>query len=475
MNFEPVIGFEVHVEPTTQSKMFCRCSAQYFGAPPNTITCPICLGLPGALPVPNRVGIEACVKLGIALGCQINERSLFERKHYFYPDLPKGFQISQYKSPFCTNGVLKLNKKSIRVNRVHMEEDTAKLLHQGTETLIDFNRSGVPLIEVVSDPDLRSPDETKEALVKLQQIIRYLNVSFADMEKGTMRCEVNISVRKAGTNVLPPYRVEIKNLNSFRAVEDSIRYEINRQSKALSAGESLNQETRGWDEHKKVTVIQRSKEEAHDYRYFPEPDIPPVLLSKDEIKSIRKSIPELPDDARARFIEQYKLTDADANLLTETKDMADFFDEAATLAPDQIRAVSVWMSGEVRRRLNEKNLTLVSTKLAPAALVELVTFVNDKTITPATAKELLPEMMESGIMPQKLVEQHGVSVVRDTGQLDEVVRKVVEQNAKAVADYKAGKTQALSFLLGQIQRELKGQGDTGRIKKILLQILTHLA
>src|SRR3990167_5936725 len=325
--YETIIGIEIHVELNTKTKMFCRCSADYFGKEPNTHTCPVCLGLPGALPFINAEAIKKCIQIGLALGCTINDQSYFERKNYFYPDLAKGFQVSQLVKPLCINGTLTLDSgKIIRVNRAHQEEDTGKLTHQGAETLIDFNRSGVPLVEVVTEPDFSSSEEVREYAQKLQQIFRYLGVFNADMERGDMRLEANVSVRPEGQTELPPYRVELKNINSFRFMVAAIEYEIKRQIKALEAGEKLSQETRGWNEDKKETYLQRSKEEAHDYRYFPEPDLPELRIEESRVKSLESSLPELPWDKSKRFVNEYEIKEADAQILTETKELADFFE-----------------------------------------------------------------------------------------------------------------------------------------------------
>ncbi|MGH7203661.1 MAG: Asp-tRNA(Asn)/Glu-tRNA(Gln) amidotransferase subunit GatB, partial [Candidatus Levyibacteriota bacterium] len=330
--YKPIIGLEVHVELKTQSKMFCSCSAYYFGEEPNSHTCPVCLGLPGALPVPNKLAIEWCIKIALALNCKINEFSKFDRKNYFYPDLSKGYQISQYDLPFGYEGFIELsNKKRIGITRVHMEEDTGKLSHQDVNgkkvSLIDFNRSGVPLVEIVTEPDFDNATDVKEYLEKLQQIVRYLDVSNADMEKGEMRLEPNISLTLVPKQ-LPNYKVEVKNINSFKFVEKAITYELKRQEEILEKGETPAQETRGWDDNRQITFSQRSKEDAHDYRYFPEPDIPPILTSKAEISNIEKSVPELPAKKIARFVADYELPLYDAEILSREKSLADFFEES---------------------------------------------------------------------------------------------------------------------------------------------------
>ncbi|MDP3998092.1 MAG: Asp-tRNA(Asn)/Glu-tRNA(Gln) amidotransferase subunit GatB [bacterium] len=465
--YQPIIGLEIHVELKTKSKMFCRCSAQYFGEEPNTHVCPVCLGLPGALPVPNKQAIEWCVMLGMALNCQIPSFSKFDRKNYFYPDLPKGYQISQYDLPFCTKGWVEVGGKKIEIRRVHQEEDTAKLIHQfgisndkspakgearqrrqtsnEGSTLIDFNRSGVPLVEVVTEPDIPSAAEAKLFLQKLQQIIRYLGISDCDMEKGSMRLEPNVSLRKyqpkrsegaqgftptaQNDKSLPPYKVEVKNINSFRFVERAIEYEIKRQTETLEKGGIPVQETRGFDEKKMATLPQRGKEEAQDYRYFPEPDIPLIRWRTEELKNIRAQIPELPDAKLARFVREYNLPEYDAVILTATPPIADYFEELAKvgkshgLTPKQLANVLV-------------NKKVDTEKILPAELVEMLL-------------------------------QKSQAPIIDKAELGKIVEQVLHDNPAAVADYKKGKSQSIMFLVGCVMRVAKGQADAGMIKKML--------
>lgn len=423
--FAPVIGLEVHVELKTKSKMFCGCLADYFGHKPNTHCCPVCLGLPGALPVPNEKAIEWCVMLGLALNCKIPPVSKFDRKNYFYPDLPKGYQISQYDTPLCVNG--KLGK--IRIRRVHMEEDTGKLIHTEEGTLIDFNRSGVPLVEIVTEPDIHSAQEARIFLQKLQQIIRYLEISDADMEKGSMRLEPNISIKAKSDKGLPSYRVEVKNINSFRFVERTIDYEIKRQEELLSHGEKIKQETRGFDPQKGITLPQRGKEEAQDYRYFPEPDIPPMRWDKDSILKLQVQIPELPDAKLIRFTREYSLSEYDANILTTSLPLANYFEESIKvgkehgLSPKQIANVLI------NRKINLE-------EVLPAELIQMIL----QKVTPPTVKE---------------------------EELKKIIKKVLLDNQKAVSDYKSGKTQALMFLVGQVVKETKGKADATTIKNLI--------
>lgn len=434
--YEPIIGLEIHVELSTKSKMFCQCDADWFGKEPNTHVCPVCLGMPGALPMPNKAAIESVIKIAKALGCEINKHTKFDRKHYFYPDLPKGYQISQYDQPFGEHGKVTLmvrnpqtkefEEKSFRLRRVHMEEDTGKLIHSGDDTLIDFNRSSVPLVEIVTEADFHNSDDVKAFLEELQTIIRYLGVSDADMEKGSMRLEPNISVRKKGTEGFPPYKVEVKNINSFNFVKKAIDYEVDRHIEILETGKYPDQETRGYNENKGITVSQRSKEEAHDYRYFPEPDIPPFELSDEFLQGIFETIPDLPMQRMNAYISEYNIKPADAFLITRNAQTANYFDELlaedADIEPQKLANLLI----------NKK----ISTDLLPANFVqEAVAMSQAKTV--------------------------------DAGLLAQVVDKVLAANEKSVTDYKAGKTNAIMFLVGQVMREMKGQADAGAVKATL--------
>jgi aspartyl-tRNA(Asn)/glutamyl-tRNA(Gln) amidotransferase subunit B len=437
-NYQPVIGLEIHIELATQSKMFCGCPADHFGVKPNTHCCPVCLGLPGALPVPNKKAIEWTIVLGLALGCEIPSESKFDRKNYFYPDLPKGYQISQYDLPLCLGGKMMLgNGKEIRIRRVHLEEDTGKLLHTeidgGKCTLIDFNRSGVPLLEVVTEPDFENIEEVDEFLKKLQRIVRYLEISSADMEKGSMRLEPNISVRPDGQKELPIYKVEVKNINSFRFAKKAIEYEILRQIKLLEKGETPPQETRGWNEPKNETFSQRSKEEAQDYRYFPEPDIPPMSFDETQVSKLRDQIPELPDAKTARFIKKYGLSEYQANILTETKELADYFDKALKAATDQkIHGIQIanWL---INKKSDIQNVT-------PESLIEQIII----------SKETMDVSDED---------------------LEKAVNEVLAENQKAVEDFKKGKTGVLGFLIAGVVKKLGPKTDRQTIAKRLQEKL----
>lgn len=426
MKYQPVIGLEVHVELKTKSKMFCSCSTDYFGKKPNTHTCPVCLGLPGALPVPSKLAIEWCIKIGLVLNCRINELSKFDRKNYFYPDLAKGYQISQYDQPFCLKGEVALNSgKKIGITRVHMEEDTGKLSHVGSESLIDFNRSGVPLVEIVTEPDFVSSEEVTEYLKKLQQIVRYLEVSNADMEKGDMRLEPNISLRPEDSKDLPKYKIEVKNINSFRFVGKAIEYEIKRQTEILRKGQTPIQETRGWNEDKNCTISQRSKEEAHDYRYFPEPDIPRIQTSAFGVQNL----PELPDQKLERFIKEYGLNQNQAMILTESKEMADFFEKAVG---DRQQAI-VFANYLINRKVDIN-------KVSPE---EIITEIANKT----------------------------VGIISDDQELEKIAKEVIAENEKSVADYKAGKLPAIQALIGGVMKKIAGKADPGKVKEILEKLL----
>jgi len=447
MKYTPVIGLEVHVELKTASKMFCGCSAEYFGKQPNTHTCPVCLGLPGALPVPNKKAIDWCVMIALALNCKINTTSKFDRKNYFYPDLSKGYQISQYDQPFGEHGFIKLSGgKIIGITRVHMEEDTGKLTHADVKgekvSLIDFNRSGVPLVEIVTEPDFESAEEVVEYLKKLQQIVRYLGVSNADMEKGDMRLEPNISLRKCNTTNttnntnkpisnkdLPPYKVEVKNINSFRFVEKAIHFEIKRQAEILDRGETPPQETRGWNEIKHTTVLQRSKENAHDYRYFPDPDIPTIMFTDKQIADLKKQLPELPDAKLERFIKAFGLSSYDAEILAREQSLADYFEESVTVGKEHGVNPKQIANMIINKKVNADDTM-------PAGLIEL--------IKAETAFEQVDETA-----------------------LTKIVHEILKEQEKAVRDYKSGKEPVIMFLLGQVMRKFGKKVDTQMVKAFL--------
>ncbi len=447
-DFETIVGLEIHVELSTNTKMFCGCANPTLQDKPNTRTCPVCLGLPGALPYPNLQAIEDCVKIGLALNCSVNKDSFFERKNYFYPDLAKGFQTSQYLHPFGEKGYLEIEvrgeKRKIGITRVHMEEDTGKLTHstlqqaQGRQdekevSLIDFNRSGVPLVEIVTEPDIRSGEEAKIFLTELQKIIRYLRVSDADMEKGHMRLEPNISLRKKGETTLPKYKVEVKNINSFKFVDKAIQFEQVRHQELLEKGETPIQETRGWNEFKNITVSQRSKEEAHDYRYFPEPDIPPITITEDQLEKISKEIPELPQKRTRRFVEELLLSHYNAEILTRDYDIADFFEEAVKIGrTHNVGAVAI-ANFIINRKVETQNIE-------PAQLIA------------------------------EFIKQTSVYQLSDT-KLIETIKIVLEENPDAVNAYKSGKVQILGFLIGQVRKAVPEANDTEQIRNKLAEML----
>jgi aspartyl-tRNA(Asn)/glutamyl-tRNA(Gln) amidotransferase subunit B len=487
MDFETIIGLEVHAQLLTKSKMFCRCSADYANAPPNTHVCPVCLGMPGVLPVINRQAVEYTIMTALALHCTISDYTKFDRKNYPYPDLMKGYQISQYDAPIGRGGWLTIEvdgeKRKIGIIRVHLEEDVAKLLHRtspegGDYSLIDVNRSGVPLMEIVSEPDLRSPEEARQYLIKLRSILQYLGVSTGNMEEGSFRCDANISIRPKGSSE-PLAKVEVKNMNSFKAVYQAMDYEAKRQRKAAAEGKKLIQETRGWVEAKGKTVAQRSKEYAHDYRYFPEPDLPPLVISREWVEEIRAKLPELPEERRERFMAQYGLPLYDASLLTASKAMADYFEESTRTAQfkklPQDRAakeVSNWLLGEVSRILNANNIDMAEfrKRVSPERLLGLISS-SHGVINLATAKSVLEEMFQTGKDAQEIIAQRGLSQISDAGELEGIITQVIDANPQAVADFKSGKEAALKFLVGQVMRATKGRANpqvaAGMLKKKL--------
>ncbi len=471
MKYLPIIGLEVHVELKTKSKMFCRCSTDIFSKSPNTYTCPVCLGLPGALPVPNKTAIDWCIKIALALNCTINEFSKFDRKNYFYPDLSKGYQISQYDLPFGHDGFIELaNKKRVRIRRVHMEEDTGKLIHQEIDgqkvSLIDFNRSGIPLVEIVTEPDFNTGEDVKEYLQKLQQIVRYLDVANADMDKGEMRLEPNISLYchpecSEGSSLatkkdssalpqndieLPNYKVEVKNINSFRFVEKTIAYEIKRQQELLEKGETPAQETRGWDEVRQKTFSQRMKEEAQDYRYFPEPDIPPIITSKKQISTLKDQMPELPVQKLDRFEKEYGISSYDAEILTRDKSLADYFEETVAICHPELVSGSPILS-KMPKQVRHDNM-LTPKDIANAMIHKKVDIAN-----------ILPAALIQSILAAKQ------TVHVDEKELENAIKDVLSENQKAVEDYKNGKEPVIMFLVGQVMRKIGQKIDAQMVKE----------
>jgi aspartyl-tRNA(Asn)/glutamyl-tRNA(Gln) amidotransferase subunit B len=472
--YEVVIGLEVHAELLTESKMYCRCANQP-GAAPNSNVCPVCLALPGALPVINQRAVELTALTGLALNCSISELSRFDRKNYFYPDLPKGFQISQYQHPIARSGWLQVDlagePRRIGIRRVHLEEDTAKLAHRvdpntgQTQSLVDMNRSGVPLIEIVSEPDLCDAEQSRQYLIALRSILQYLGASTGNMEEGSFRCDANLSVRPVGTTELGT-KVEVKNMNSFRAVYRALAFEADRQVAAIGRGERIRQETRGWDENRGITVGQRSKEFAEDYRYFPEPDLPPLSLQASWVAEIRGRLPELPAQRRERFIAQYELSPYDAAQLTVSRSTADYYEQAVHgLAKPKV--VANWLTGELFRLLNQTGQTIEQTRLTPPLLVELLGLIESGAVSSRAAKDVFEEVFRTGTPPAQVVESLGLNQISDNSTLEQLVDAAIQANPKSVADYIAGKPQALGFLVGQVMKASKGKANPAVVNAIL--------
>ncbi len=481
MELEPVIGLEVHAQLLTHSKMFCACSADYAGAPPNTHVCPVCLGMPGSLPVINQTAVEYTILTALAFHCEIPEYAKFDRKNYHYPDLMKGYQISQYDLPLSRNGYVLIDDagvtKRIGIRRVHLEEDTAKLSHVDGASLIDVNRSGVPLMEIVSEPDMHSVEEARLYSLKLRQILRYLRVSSGDMEKGAMRFEANISLRPHGSMELSPTRVEIKNLNSLRAMVHSVEFEIDRQKKILAVGGKVEQETMGWDEVRNVTVPQRSKEEAHDYRYFPEPDLPRLQVSRGWVDEIRSRLPELPDEKRERLVNELGLSAYDADVISAEQEVADYYDRAVAQGKAQgidPKAIANWVTGELFRLMNDRGVEIGAVKIAPAHIPELVSLINRGTISTTIAKQIFEEMFGTGQAPAEIVKQKGLAQISDANALLPVVERVIADNPKPVKEYLGGKEGILKFLVGQVMKATKGQANPTLAANLLTEKLKSI-
>jgi aspartyl-tRNA(Asn)/glutamyl-tRNA(Gln) amidotransferase subunit B len=475
--FESVIGLEIHAQLLTRTKIFCGCSTA-FGAPPNSHVCPVCIGLPGALPVLNTRAVEYGVTAALALGCAVQERSVFARKNYFYPDLPKGYQISQYEWPLATGGGLEIDvdgrRKFVRLTRIHMEEDAGKSLHEGfadsdRKTYLDFNRSGVPLIEIVSEPDMRSAEEAATFFERLRQLLVWLGVNDGNMDEGSLRCDANVSVRPAGSSTLGT-KAEVKNVNSFRYLQKAIEYEIGRQIDVLEHGGRVVQETRLFDAAQGRTYSMRSKEEAHDYRYFPEPDLPPLVVDASRREALRAMLPELPEARRVRFQREYALPPYDAALLTESRALSDYF-EATAAACGQPKAASNWVMGEVLRTLKEQDLRIEAFPVSPAALGALVRIVEAGTISSTVAKDVFATMMASGRAAGEIVEAEGLAQVSDTGALEPHVRTVVDEHPEVVAEIRAGKDRKFQFLVGQVMKASRGKADPKAVTALLKQAI----
>ncbi len=475
MEFEPVIGLEVHVQLNTESKIFCGCSTR-FQADSNTQVCPICLGLPGVLPVLNEAALKKAIMAGLALNAQVSRYSKFDRKNYFYPDLPKAFQISQFDKPICSGGFIEIRSgdahKKIGITRLHLEEDAGKSIHSDDPrkkvSFVNFNRTGVPLAEIVSEPEISSADEAYEYLQNLKNIMKYLDVSDCNMEEGSLRCDVNISLREKGTIPFGE-KVEIKNLNSFRAVKMAIEFEISRQTHLLDAGAKIIQETRLWDSDRNETFSMRSKEEAHDYRYFPEPDLPPIILDESYIEDIRRSIPELPDARLKRFITQYQLPEYDAGVLTATRQLADYYESAVKNGASPKRA-SNWIMSELLARIEdpEKIGTFI---VSPERLSRLLSLIENDTISGKIAKSVFEDMIATGDEAEKIISDKGLTQVSDASAIEAMIDRVIAGNPGSVQDYKSGKAKALGFLVGQVMKESKGKANPQLVNEILLKKL----
>lgn len=478
MTYETVIGLEIHTELLTASKMFCGCPVA-FGGEPNIRVCEICLGHPGTLPVPNKKAIEYTIRIGLALNCQIAPFTQFHRKNYFYPDMPKDYQISQYDLPFCHDGWLDVEvdgeTRRIGIVRVHLEEDTGKLVHIGESgrihgadySLVDFNRAGTPLAEIVTEPDIRSPEEARAFMLKLKSILEHLEVSDCNMEEGSLRCDANVSIRQIGDAELGT-KAEIKNMNSFRALQRGLAYEVERQIKAVEAGNRIIQETRHWDAVSNITLPLRSKEEAHDYRYFPDPDLIPLEPAMDWIDSIRAGLPELPEARKMRFVGAFGLSEYDAGVLTATKAVGDFFEEASSLAKDP-KSVANWIMGDFAGLLNETNVEIQDSAVTPKHLAELLSLMDSGKISGKIAKAIFAEVFETGKLPSVLVEEKGMTQISDTSEIEMIIDQVFAENPGPVAELKAGKDKTLGFLVGQVMKLTQGRANPQVVNQIIVR------
>ncbi len=465
MDYQPVIGLEVHIQLKTRTKLFCSCPVE-FGEEPNTIVCPVCLGFPGVLPVLNDEAVRLGIKAALALNCQVQRVSSFSRKHYFYPDLPKGYQITQQERPLAINGCLETKGKEIRIRQLHLEEDAGKLLHTRTSTLVDFNRCGIPLIEIVTEPDFESPEEVISFFTELRSILRYTDVSSGDMEKGHIRCELNVSLKRGEEFGV---RREIKNLNSLKSVREALNYEFNLQRMILASGGQIEQETLLWDEREGKTKPMRKKEEAEDYRYFLEPDLPPLVISEEEIERLRKELPELPKEKRRRFVSLYQLSEYEAGILTRDKGLAEYYEEVVkgVGGRETGKLAANWVINEVVRMLNEENLSIEEFKISPRALSELLTFLKEGKITQRSAKEVFFQMARGERGAKEIIEKEGLEKEEYSSELEDLVREVIKEYPEAVLRYKKGKEGVLSFLLGQVMKKTKGRFSPEKIREKL--------
>ena len=473
-DYEIVIGLEVHAELSTKTKIFCSCPTE-FGGEPNTHCCPVCMAMPGALPVLNEKVVEYAVRAGLATNCEISRDSKNDRKNYFYPDLPKSYQISQFDKPLCEKGYVEIDiegeKKKIRLTRIHIEEDAGKLNHDdyGRGSLVDLNRAGVPLIEIVSEPDIRSIEETDKYLKKLKSILEYIEVSDCKMQEGSLRADVNVSIRKKGSTEYGT-RTEMKNMNSFKSISRALEYEINRQIDVIEEGGKIEQETLRWDEVSGRTFSMRDKEDAQDYRYFPDPDLVAIRLSEEYIENIKNNLPELPESRKQRYLEEYKLTEKEANILSSSKHLSDFF-EASTKICGNPKAVSNWLMSDIAKVLNEKELEPDEIPFTPEHLAELITLIEKGTISSKIAKDVLNKMFETPEAPSTIIEKNGWVQISDEGAIKEVVERIIETNPQSVADFKGGKDRALGFLVGQAMKETKGKANPQMLNEMFRNAL----
>lgn len=484
--YELVVGMEVHAQVLTRSKMFCGCATDYAGAPPNTRVCPVCLGMPGVLPVINRAAIEATIKTGLALNCEVPDLAIFARKNYNYPDLPKGYQITQYEFPQCQHGWLDVeledgSTKRIRIRRVHLEEDTGRSVHEGYYSLIDLNRAGTPLMEIVTEADIHSAEEAYAYLTKLRSILRYLGVNSGDMEKGALRCEPNISVRTLAQKARGEYgtKVEVKNLNSLRSVRSAIAYELDRQIGVLEKGGVIQQVNMGWDEDRQITILQRSKESAHDYRYFPEPDLPPVTVDRAWVATLAAQLPELPTVKRDRYEAQWGVRRIDAEILTSESLVANYFEQTVAAygtTDGKPQRVANWMTGELFRLIyadgeGQDLRQIADVKIQPAQLAALITVVDQKVVNPNTGKRVLEIMYKSGEAPKTIIEREGLAMVSDTSVIDDAINEIFAANADALARYRGGEEKLFGFFMGQVMRATKGKADPNAARERLQELI----
>ncbi|MEJ6951397.1 Asp-tRNA(Asn)/Glu-tRNA(Gln) amidotransferase subunit GatB [Natronospora cellulosivora (SeqCode)] len=471
--YETVIGLEVHAQLATDSKIFCNCSTE-FGADPNMHTCPVCLGLPGTLPVLNKKVVDYAIMAGLATNCTIANYSKFDRKNYFYPDLPKAYQISQFDLPICREGYIEVELedgiKKIGITRIHMEEDAGKLIHEGSidkssGSLVDYNRTGVPLIEIVSEPDMRTPAEARQYLTQLKKILEYIAVSDCNMDEGSLRCDANVSIRPEGQKEFGT-RAELKNMNSFKAVEKAIEYEVERQKEVIEKGGQVVQETRTWDDSLNKTISMRGKEQAHDYRYFPEPDLVPLEIDSEWVESLKNQLPELPKEKKERFVEEYGIPEYDAGVLTDSLALASFFEECVE-SYDNAKAVSNWIMGDFLRLVKEENLEIEEVKITGALLAKMLQLMDKGVISSKIAKTIFEEMFKTGKDPEKIVEEKGLKQISDEGKLEEIVEKILADNPDAVEDIRNGKDRAIGFLVGQVMKETRGKANPGMVNKLI--------